>query len=367
MADRGEKRLGARAVGRRPTIHDVARSAAVSPATVSNVLTGRRHVDPDLANRVRLVVDELGYQRDVAASALRSAKRNVVGAVVPELGNPFFAEMVDRLEREARNAGRRLLVASSGGDPAEETRQVEALIAWRPAGMIVVPCDGSFVARTALEREGIPFVVLDRPIADGARYDSVGVDNVVAARDGAARLLATGHRRLLLVASATSIGNIRERLDGVREALAAVPGAGSELIEAGFEVDDIAAMVKARLERRPLPTAIFTLNNILTLGTLKAAAAGGVTIPDEVSLLGFDDYDWMEVFRPPLSAIRQPVADMAHAAWDRLAVLTGAAPGGEAPLVCHVRLPCSLVWRGSVAPPRASASAEYPPDEVLPP
>jgi LacI family transcriptional regulator len=111
---------------------------------------------------------------------------------------------------------------------------------------------------------------------------------------------------------------------------------------------------------------IYTLNNVLTLGTLKAAAATDVSIPDEVSLLGFDDYEWMEVFRPPLSAIRQPVADMAHAAWERLAVLTGAMPMGEAPPSCHVRLPCSLVWRDSVAPPRASASVEHPAREVLP-
>ena len=121
LAERRHVTGAGRGVGRRPTIHDVARTAAVSPATVSNVLTGRRRVDPELAARVRRIVDELGYRRDVAASALRSAQRTVVGAVVPELTNPFFAEMVDRLEREARAAGRRLLVATSSGDPAEET------------------------------------------------------------------------------------------------------------------------------------------------------------------------------------------------------------------------------------------------------
>ena len=104
MADRAEDGRKGRSGARRPTIHDVARSAAVSPATVSNVLTGRRRVDPELASRVLAIVDELGYRRDVAASALRSSQRTVVGAVVPELGNPFFAEMVDRLEREARGS-----------------------------------------------------------------------------------------------------------------------------------------------------------------------------------------------------------------------------------------------------------------------
>ena len=363
--ERGRPNRGVRAVGRRPTIHDVARSAAVSPATVSNVLTGRRHVDPELAERVRQTVERLGYRRDIAASALRSMQRTVVGAVVPELGNPFFAEMVDRLEREARQADRRLLVATSGGDPVEEQRQIEALIAWRPAGAIVVPSAGVFPARASLEREGIPFVILDRPLDDGPDCDTVAVDNVAAAREGTARLLAAGHRQILLVASSIAIGNIRERVAGVHAALSGTTDARIELIEAGFAHDDIAQALTQRLARRPLPSVIFTLNNVLTLGALKSATAVGLVIPDQISLLGFDDYDWMEVFQPPLCAIRQPVAEMAHAAWVRLAELIGAAPMAETTL-CHARLPCRLVWRDSVATVRASASAEHPLAEVLP-
>ena len=199
----------------------------------------------------------MGYQRDVAASALRSAKRTVVGAVVPELGNPFFAEMVDRLEREARAAGRRLLVATSGGDPAEETRQVEALIAWRPAGMIAVPCDGTFAARAALEREGIPFVVLDRPLDDGGQVDTVAVDNVAAAREGAQR--AAGQRAIAgcwwsprRPRSATSAS----AWPGSTRRSPTSPGARAEVIEAGFEVDgdraggDGAARAGSRCRRR---------------------------------------------------------------------------------------------------------------------
>jgi LacI family transcriptional regulator len=338
--------------GRRPTIHDVARSAAVSPATVSNVLTGRRPVDPELARRVLSSVDALGYSRDFAASALRSVQRTVVGVVVPELANPFFASLVDRLEREARLAGRRLVVTTSGGDPAEEGRQVAALTAWRPAGVIAVPCDGSFAARELLEQEGIPFVVVDRPLDDGVKVDTVAVDNVAAARAGAWKLLRLGHRAVLVVASSTTLGNIRERVAGIDAALADVGGdAHAELLEAGFELGPIARAVGARLRRQPQPTAVFALNNVLTLGTLKAAAAQGLVIPGDLSLLGFDDYDWMEVFRPPISAIRQPVAELAQAAWRRLAALTGAAPMEALPVPCHVRLPCRLAWRGSVAAP----------------
>ena len=364
MADRTDDSRKVRSLGRRPTIHDVARSAAVSPATVSNVLTGRRHVDPDLASRVRTIIDELGYRRDVAASALRSTQRTVVGVVVPMFINPFFAELVDRLEREARAAGKRLVVTASDSDPDEEARQIEALTAWRPAGVIVVPCDGRFEARAALERDGIPYVVVDRPLDDGGQVDTVAVDNVAAAAEGTRGLLAMGHRRLLVVASSTALANIRERLAGVDTVIADFPGAGVDVIEAGFEQEEIARNLSARLQQRPRPTAIFALNNSLTLGTLQAIGPMGLKIPVDLSLLGFDDYDWMEVFQPPLSAIRQPVADLAHAAWQRLAALTGMVPMEGAPAICHVRLPCTLAWRGSVAPPRASASADDQPREV---
>jgi len=367
VAGEAENGRDARRIGRRPTIHDVARTAAVSPATVSNVLTGRRHVDPELTSRVLSSIETLGYRRDVAASALRSTQRTVVGAVMPVLGNPFFAELVDRLEREARLAGRRLLVATSGGDPAEEERQIAAITAWRPAGIIAVPCDGKFAARVALEREGIPFVVIDRPLDDGGQVDTIAVDNFAAACEGTQRVLELGHRQLLVVVSWTTIGNIRERVAGIDTAIADVQGARAELIEAGNDVEAIAQALTASLARKPRPTAIFTLNNVLTLGTLKAIAALGLAIPDDVSLLGFDDYDWMEAYRPPLCAIRQPVAEMAHAAWERLALLTGAAPMGGAPALCHVRLPCTLAWRGSVARPRATASADSPHQEALPP
>jgi LacI family transcriptional regulator len=329
----------------------VAQAAAVSPGTVSNVLTGRRNVDPAIRERVLEAVEAMGYRPDVAASSLRSTERNVVGAVVPELTNPFFACLVDRLEREARAAGKRLLVAASGGDPLEEEREVAALTAWRPAGVIVVPCGGRFAARRLLEREGVPFVVVDRPLEEGEPVDTVAVDNAAASAEAARRLVELGHRRVLAVASSLGLGNMRERLAGIEAETAAVEGAEVEVLEAGFEPDAITEAIALRLARPPRPTALFALNNMLTLGALKAIAAAGIEIPQALSLMGFDDYDWMEVFRPPLTAVRQPVPDLAHAAWLRLAQRMAPPAEGEALEPCHLRLPCHLIWRGSVAEP----------------
>ncbi|MEK0083518.1 LacI family DNA-binding transcriptional regulator [Benzoatithermus flavus] len=352
MAERPSLSRNGSKMLRRPTIRDVAQAAAVSPGTVSNVLTGRRNVDPAIRERVLGAVEALGYRPDVAASSLRSTERNVVGAVVPELTNPFFACLVDRLEREARAAGKRLLVGASNGDPLEEEREVAALAAWRPAGLIVVPCDGRFGARRLLEREGVPFVVVDRPLEEGEPVDTIAVDNAAAAAEAAHRLLALGHRRVLAIASSLALGNMRERLAGVEAEVAAVDGAELETLEAGFEPEEITTAVAARLAREPRPTAVFALNNVLTLGVLRASADIGLVVPDDFSLIGFDDYDWMEVFRPPLTAVRQPVPELAHMAWQRLAERIGpAAEDTVAGTPCHLRLPCHLIWRGSVAVP----------------
>lgn len=368
MAERPPFARSTATAPRRPTIRDVAQAASVSPGTVSNVLTGRRNVDPAIRARVLNAVEALGYRPDVAASSLRSTERNVVGAVVPELTNPFFACLVDRLEREARAVGKRLLVAASGGDPLEEEREVAALTAWRPAGVIVVPCDGRFAARRLLEREGVPFVVVDRPLEEGEPVDTVAVDNAAAAAEGARRVLALGHRHLLAVTSSLGLGNMRERLAGVEAEVAAVPGAEVETLEAGFEPEDILAAIGARLAQGRLPTAMFTLNNVLTLGALKAIDAAGLAVPADLSLLGFDDYDWMEVFHPPLTAVRQPVADLAHAAWQRLAERIGPAAEGDRPLApCHLRLPCQLMWRGSAAEPPGARIGSLSKEKALPP
>ncbi len=361
MAARPDIGLGPR--GRKPTVRDVARAAEVSPATVSNVLTGRRNVDPAIRLRVTAAVAELGYHPDRVASSLRSTARTVVGMLVPELTNPFFAGLVERLEGEARAAGKRLLIAASGGDPEEEAKEVAALVAWRPAGVVVVPCDGRFAARALLERDGVPFVVVDRPLSEGEPVDTVAVDNRPATEVAARRLLAAGHRHLLVVASSLALGNMQERVAGIRGALAGTGAGGSgtlEVVEAGFDPEGIAAAVAGALRGTPAVTAAFALNNVLTLGTLRAAEATGRPIPESLSLLGFDDYDWMEVFRPPLSVVRQPVAELAEAAWRRLALrmgLEGPAPELEP---CHVRLPCHLVWRGSVVPPRGCGSGTAP-------
>lgn len=344
---RGPKRPGHPASRvQRPTIKDVARIADVSPATVSNVLLGRSSVAADLTARVQEAVDKLDYRPDVAASSLRRRQTAVVGLLVPDFSNPFFSALTARTETLARQAGYRLLVASTAESSADEQEELRTLIGWRVAGLIVVPTDPGFGGRQLLASEDIPTVIVDR-IPEGLTHDCIGVDNAMAAREAASRLLELGHRRILAVASDIATPNIRERITGARAALGRHPGADIEVVVGGTDLARSAAVVEDRLTHSPIPSAVFALTSTGALATLRAARRLKLSIPQRLSLVSFDDTDWMEVLEPTVSAVHQPVEAVADAAFTRLR----ARLSGEVSERVDIRLPCRIEWRHSTAPP----------------
>lgn len=341
-------------MNRKPaTMRDVAQRAGVSPATVSNVLGQRKPVDAALAERVRRAAAELDYAVDRAASQLRSGKTRVVAIVVPSLENPFFTSLIAAVERSVAADGYDIVVASSGDDGATERSRLAALLSWRPAGVVVVPCADSFGARDLLVGARVPYVVVDRVAADLAA-DVVTVDNDGAAGAAARHLLGLGHRDLLVVASSLALANIRERCDGVRAVWRAAGLSAPAVLEVGLSFDEIAERVDAHLVAHGRPTAVLALTNFATLGVIAAFGRLGVAIPDDVSLVGFDDYAWMGVSTPSITAVAQPVDRMGTAAWERLRTRIGG--GGEPP--SRLKLNCRLEIRQStkaVGPPLGCA------------
>ncbi len=329
---------------RRPNIHDVAARARVSAGTVSNVLTGRRAVVPEVAQRVRAAVAKLGYVTDIAASHLRSSQSTVVGVLVPDLTNRFFATFVGLVEGLVRADGYRVLVASSGLDGAMEAAELRALTAWKPAGLIVIPCEDRFESRAVLTGTRIPVVVADR-FGEQPACDAVGVDNADAVSRAAAHLIELGHRRVLVVASTLDLHNVRQRVIGARAAFAGTRSAAPEVLEVGSGLEQASEALFARLGRANAPSAIIALTNTSTLAALKALSRRKLRVPRDVSLVGFDDDDWMEVVRPGITAVRQPLADMARTAWSRLRERLA----GDASRSVRVQLPCTLVLRDSTA------------------
>lgn len=324
-----------------PSIRTVAHHAGVSTATVSNVLNMRRNVAPALAARVRSAVAELGYIADVSAARLRSRRSTITGVVVPDIANPFFASLVSVLEEEARASGYELLIVSSGGDCEAEAQRLRSLMTWRPAGVILVPCDDHLSAHCIARASDLPVVVADR-IPSDPDLDVVGVDNRRAAAEVTRHLIEQGHTHILTVASSLSIGNMRERSDAVLEAAAGQ--ARAEVIEAGLGVAETRERVLAHLsEQGATPSALFTLNNLGTMGALEALASLGLRVGRDIALAGFDDEEWMRVVSPPLTAVRQPTAGIARAAWSRL---LSRIEGDRTPPQT-IRLGCTLEVRAS--------------------
>lgn len=309
-----------------PTIRDVARVAGVSPATVSNVLGQRKPVDPVLAGRVQRACAELGYRVHRAASQLRSGRAKVVVALVPSLENPFFTSLVAALERSAETEGYEIIVGSSGECETTEASRLAALLSWRPAGVIIVPCRDAFASRQLLAAERVPFVVVDR-VADDARDDCVTIDNAAAGALAAEHLVALGHRDILIAASKLELTNIRERCGAIAEVVQRVPGGQVEVLELGFAFDAAAECMEARMRSAPLPGAAIAVSNYATLALLAAFNRFGTLVPDDISLVGFDDYAWMQAYRPQITAVRQPLKAIAAEAWSRLASRIG---GSEA-------------------------------------
>lgn len=332
------------------SIKDVARSAGVSPGTVSNVFSGNRAVRPDLVARVRKAAEELGYQPDRAASHLRAGKARVVAALVPDLNNPFFTSLLASIETSVRKDGLDMIVASSHNEEAEERARLSALLAWRPAGLVIVPCTDEFRSRELMARAGVPFAVVDR-VPSNFVGDAVTVDNLDAGRQAAEHLVGLGHRDVVVAASTLALQNIRERVEGIEEVFAEHSLPSPTLMEVGLDFDGAAERLSGFMEGDRRPTAFLALTNFGTLGVLETLQRWRRRVPHDVSVLGFDDYSWMRAVAPPLTAIRQPVDEMGRQVWQRLRAHIG---GSDEP-PSRIRLRCELIVRASTGRPAAMA------------
>jgi len=337
-----------------PTIRDVAARAGVSVATASNAVNGNRPVGQASRRRVLEAIAELGYQVDRAASALRGAATRLVGMVVPDINNVFFASIVHGVEALAEREGYDLLLVSTSEDAAIEKRRVEALIARRIDGLIAVPAnDVSMAALGAGSTRLPPTVLVDRG-AESPGFDTVRADCETGGYDAARHLINLGHRDIAVLAHSEHFQNIAERIAGCQRALAEAGLAGRErVICGGHDLESLRGAIEMELHRADRPSAILALTNVCALAALKAARGVGLDIPGDVSIVGFDDLDWMLALRPHLTTVAQPVEEFASTAWALLVRRIA----GETTGVEQVQLPCALKVRESTGPARAKLKA----------
>lgn len=341
---------------KRSTIKDVATLAGVSIATVSNVFSGSKPVNADLRERVEQAARKLSYHVDRAASQLRSGQTKVIGVLVPDLDDAFFTSLVSRLEVLAGKGGYDVIVASSRDDAELEQSRLRALLGWRPSGLIAVPCTDTVPQLLADEAHRLPMVLADRVVRTGSFVDTVTIDNFEAGEIAARHLVELGHRDVVIAASHLSIAPIRERVRGAETMMRSSIGVAPVVVELGSNGEQGAEVFSRWMEEHARPTAVLALTNVTTLGVLSALAARRVDIPDQVSIIGFDDYAWMSARKTALTAIRQPVDEMAKTLWERL---TARIAGDQSP-PHRIELNTSLQRRDSVRelqPPPARQDA----------
>lgn len=333
--------------GRKPvTIKDVAARAGVAPGTVSNVLTGRRPVAEPVRVSVLAAVQALDYRPNQLASGLRLKQTRSIGIVVPDLTNPFFASLVQHIELLAASHNFQILLMSSHEDHRHEESRIRALLARQIDGLFVIPTSDE-VNVTLSRLPGCPPTILLDRASDSAGHDSVAADNAGVMEAASRYLVDLGHRDIVLLATAPGISNIQERVAGYRQGLARGGLAAAErIVMGGLGVDSCRAAIEQELRRADRPTAILATAYVATLGAIKAIRAVDLAFPEDISLLGFDDSDWMTALRPYVSTIEQPVAEIAERAWHMLEERLG----GSTEPSRHVRVRCSLRIRESTRP-----------------
>ncbi len=328
------------------TIRDVAREAGVSVATVSHVINGTRPVASDTAERVRQAMEVLDYHPNAVAQSLRTRKTHAIGAVVSDITNPFFATLVRGAEDAAIEAGYSLIVCNSDESPEKEDRYVRLLRRRRMDGLLISPVgDGSSSVVQELPHWDTPFVFIDRR-AEGIAADAVLSDNVAGAYQATKHLIDRGHHRIGIILGIKGATTTEERLAGYRKALTeAGLSVSKELVAyGGYRIEGGRKATEDFLSLSDPPTAIFSTNNLMTVGVLKTIAQRKIAVPQAMAIISFDDLDLGELFQPPLTAVTQNPYEIGRIAMGLL--LTRFEDKGKR-AVEEIRVPVVLTVRGS--------------------
>jgi LacI family transcriptional regulator len=366
------------------TIAEVAKSAGVSTATVGRVLGGYGYTSEEVRQKVRQTAERLSYRPNLLARGLITGKTKTIGFIAGDIQSPFYASVLSGISDEARALGFGVIVTNSDESLERELDAVRLLREKRVDGLILAPCDtsGSQHLRKAA-KEAFPFVQIDRAV-HGLVAASVTVNNREAARHAIASLVSAGHRKIAILAELEH-GN-SERLSGFLKRVAEGTVA-PELsmpswqrlfgyVEAhravGIEIDptlivrvgsySFAQAKKCAFEllsSKERPTALFAADGLMSAAAIHAISELNISLPEQLSLIAFDDVDWMGLMKPAITTVAQPLPAIGRTA---ARMLLSSLQRGERP-TDHVVLSTSLIWRGSVVAPLLSIPSD---SKVLP-
>ncbi len=339
------------------TLRDVARLAGVSVWTASAAVNNKEGVSDRLRKRVAEAMQALDYHPDYVARSLKARCTRTIGIVIPDITNPFFTDLISGAETEARKNGYSVILCDSGEDPASERNNLNNLFSRRVDGVVLAPATCEAVQDTLIQRR-FPIVLVDRVPPD-YKGSAVLTDNFGASYEATRHLITLGHQRIAIITGRLELSNGRDRYEGFRKAMqeAGLPVAEQYVAHGDFQLESGYLRGIELLRLLDPPSAIFACNNKMTLGLMRALRELHVSCPERVSVLGFDDFEWVENFSPRLTTVAQATYEMGIKSMDMLlSKLDGMkrSPGVSKDTI--VTLKASLRLRDSTAPPYTGAA-----------
>lgn len=305
----------------------MAKRAGVSPSTVSRALSGRVPVDKETKERVMEAVRVLNYKPNVLAKGLKEGKTNTIGLIVPNICNPVFPAVARGVEDVAREHGFTVILCNTDENIEAEKDYVEKLQKRWVDGFIFATAREESHHILELKEQGFPVVLVVRHMAQAV--DAVVIDNYKSSLEAVRYLVNTGHRRICIVNGDTSLTLYRERFEGYRHALEAA-GLGMEsdlVLDVAGRDDNGYGAVMAMLKKGVLPDAVFATSDPKAIGAIRAIKDYGLRVPEDVSVVGFDDLDISAFLDPPLTTVSQPLYEMgARAAQRLISLINGEKP-----------------------------------------
>lgn len=288
-------------------MRDVAELAGVSVTTVSHVINQSRPVSDELRSRVLNAMAELGYQPNTLARSLRRGKTHTIGIIIPDSANPFFAEVARGIEDTSFEHGYSVILCNTDNDLERESLYTGVLVEKQVDGILFVAAGLSAENIQTLQKRGMPLVIVDRQVS-GVEVDSVLTDNLQGGLLATRHLIGIGHKRIGCIVGPSDLTPSAARITGYQQALSEIGVSYDEalIVKGDFQYESGFEAANQLLSMDVPPTAIFAFNDLMAVGALSNALERGLVVPDDLSLVGFDDVRPALYANPPLTTVRQP-------------------------------------------------------------
>ena len=327
-------------------IKEVADRASVSTATVSRTLNGSSLVKPRTADKVWRVIRELGYYPSTQARALVSGRSRMLGLIISDIVNPFFPELVKSFEFAATHRGYEVIVANTDYSPERMTTCVRRMIERQVDGVAIITSEIERHLIVELSRRKLPIVFLDvgklKPL-----ISNISVDYAKGIREAAQHIVSLGHKRIGFISGPDTLQSARTRRSAFLKCISdcGIKDQQRIVVEGNHKVDGGDTAMAQMLSMSEPPTAVLASNDLTAIGALRAITRTGLRIPDDISLVGFDDIELCQCTQPPLTTVRLSRAELGQKAFDALyRHLEGECAGGE-----EIKVSTKLVLRQSTA------------------